>query len=243
MSSLLIPVAPFSTTKSRLKDCFSADQLKEITIAMFKDLINTLSDVKCFKHKLVYCNASEILELAEENGLIGIKEDLIDIPKSFDDVISEFNKISIERFNAKQTTLVFLDLILITTKNFIEINDLLQKNQLVICPDIHSAGVSILSRNPPDIIPSSFSDSNTPSLVSLLDNASKNKIRKIVIYDSFRAGFDMDIKQDLVLAYEYLKVFNLRDTEVFKFLKNNLKLSLKKKNANDNRNFALLEKK
>ncbi len=53
----------------------------------------------------------------------------------------------------------------------------------------------------------------------------------------------MDIKQDLVLAYEYLKVFNLRDTEVFKFLKNNLKLSLKKKNANDNRNFALLEKK
>lgn len=243
MSTLLIPVAPFSTTKSRLKDCFSAEQLKDFTIAMFKDLINTLADVNCFKHKIVYCNASEILEIAEENGLIGIKEDITDIPKLFDEVISEFNKIAIERFGARQTTLAFLDLILITAKNFNEIDALIRKNQLVICPAIHSAGVSILSRNPPDVIPSFFSDPNTPSLVSLLNNASKKKIHKKVIYDSFRAGFDLDIKQDLVLAYEYLKIFNLRDTEVFNFLKNNLKLTLKKKNANDNRTFELFEKK
>ena len=243
MSSLLIPVAPFSTTKSRLSDCFSADQLKEITIAMFKDLINTLSDVNCFKHKLVYCNASEILELAEENGLIGIKENLSDTPKSFDEVISEFNKIAIDRFSAKQTTIAFVDLILITATNFYEIDTLIQKNQLVVCPAIHSAGISILSRNPPDIISSFFSDPNTPSLVALLNNASKNAISKISVYDSFRAGFDMDLKQDLVLAYEYLKIFNLRDTQVFKFLKNNLKHSFKKKHANDNRNFEILERK
>jgi 2-phospho-L-lactate guanylyltransferase (CobY/MobA/RfbA family) len=243
MSSLLIPIAPFSATKSRLKDCFSVDQLKDFTIAMFKDLINTLDGVNCFEHKIVYCNASEILELAEENGLISINEDITDTPKLFDEVISEFNKIAIERFSAKQTTFAFLDLILITAKNFYEINALLQKNQLVICPDIHSAGISILSRNPPDITPSFFSDPNTPSLVALLNNASQNGIRKIIIYDSFRAGFDMDIKHDLVLAYEYLKIFNLRDTEVFKFLKNNLNLSLKKKNANDNRNFEMLERK
>ncbi len=243
MSSLLIPIAPFSTTKSRLGDCFSADQLKDFTIAMFKDLINTLSDVNCFKQILVYCNASEILELAEENGLIGIKEDSADIPKPFDDVISKFNKIAIEKFKAKQTTIAFLDLILITAKNFYEINTLIQKNQLVICPAIHSAGISILSRNPPDIISSYFSDPNTPSLVALLNNASKNDISKIFIYDSFRAGFDMDLKQDVVLGYEYLKIFNLRDTEVFKFLKKNLTFSFKKKNVNNNRNFEILEKK
>jgi hypothetical protein len=63
------------------------------------------------------------------------------------------------------------------------------------------------------------------------------------IYDSFRAGFDMDLKQDLVLGYEYLKIFDLRDTEVFKFLTKNLKFSFKKRNANDNRNFEMLEKK
>lgn len=243
MSSLLIPIAPFSTTKSRLKDCFSVDQLKEFTIAMFKDLINTLADVNCFEHKIVYCNASTILELAEENGLIGIKEDLTDTPKTFDEVISDFNKIAVERFSAQQTTIAFLDLILITAKNFYEINTLIQKNQLVVCPDVHSAGVSILSRNPSGIIPSFFADPNTPSLFALLNNASKNGINKIVIYDSFRAGFDLDLKQDLVLAYEYLKIFNLKDTEVFKFLKNNLKLSIKKKNANDNRNFEMLQRK
>jgi len=243
MSSLLIPVGPFSTTKSRLQDCFSAEQLKDFTIAMFKDLVNTLADVSCFEHKIVYCNASEILEIAEENGLIGIKEEIPDKPKLFDEVINEFNKIAVERFSAKQTTFAFLDLVLITAKNFNEINALIQKNQLVICPAIHSAGVSILSRNPPDIIPSFFSDPNIPSLVALLNNASKNEIQKIVIYDSFRAGFDLDIKQDLVLAYEYLKIFNLKDTEVFNFLKNNLKLSLKKKNVNDNRTFELLERK
>ena len=100
MSSLLIPVAPFSTTKSRLRDCFSAEQRKHFTIAMFKDLINTLVEVNCFKHKIVYCNAPEILELAEENGLIGIKEELSDSPKSFDEVINEFNEIAVDRFNA-----------------------------------------------------------------------------------------------------------------------------------------------
>ncbi|MHA1933126.1 MAG: hypothetical protein ACW96X_11330 [Promethearchaeota archaeon] len=242
MSSLLIPVAPFSTTKSRLRDCFSSEQLKELTIAMFKDLISTLLDVTCFKHIIVYCNAPEILELAEENSLIGIKEHLSDTPKHFDEVINEFNKIAIDRFKAKQTTIAFLDLILITAQNFHEIDTLIQKNQLVVCPAIHSAGVSILSRNPPDIISSHFSNPKTPSLVALLNNASKNDISKIFIYDSFRAGFDMDLKQDIVLAYEYLKIFNLRDTEVFKFLQNNLKISLKKKNANDNRNFEMFEK-
>jgi 2-phospho-L-lactate guanylyltransferase (CobY/MobA/RfbA family) len=235
-------VAPFSTTKSRLRDCFSIEQLKEFTIAMFKDLTNTLLDVNCFKHKIVYCNAPEILEIAEENSLIGIKEDLSDKPKSFDEVISKFNNIAIERFGAKQTTIAFLDLILITAKNFYEINTLIQKNQLVICPAIHSAGVSILSRNPPNIISSFFSDPKTPSLVALVNNASKSAINKIFIYDSFRAGFDMDVKQDLVLAYEYLKIFNLVDTQVFKFLKKNLKLAIKKKDVNDNRNFEILER-
>ncbi|MHA2391231.1 MAG: hypothetical protein ACXAEX_04620, partial [Promethearchaeota archaeon] len=219
MSTLLIPIAPLSNTKSRLRNCFSREQLKNLTIAMFRDMGNILVDVNCFDHKIVYCNTSEMLELAEEYGLVGIKEVVKDPPKSFDEIISDFNKIAIEKFNAEQTTLTFLDLILITANNLYEVNELIQKNQLVVCPAIHSAGISILSRNPPDIIPSSFSDPDIPSLVALLNNASDRGIKKVVIYDSFRAGFDIDIKQDLVVAYEYLKIFNLTHTEVFKFLK------------------------
>lgn len=242
MSSLLIPVAPFSTTKSRLRDCLSGVQLKDITIAMFKDLTTTLSKVNCFNNILVYCNDTIILELAEENGFTGIKEEISDTPKSFDDIISEFNNIAINKFNSKQTTITFLDLILITAENFYEINKLIQNHQLVVCPAIHSAGISILSRNPPDIIASFFSDPEIPSLVALLNNASKKGINKVYIYDSFRAGFDIDLKQDLILAYEYLKIFNLQSTHIFKFLKDNLKFSFKKKNANDNRNFEMLER-
>ncbi|MFX1375862.1 MAG: hypothetical protein ACFFA0_08630 [Promethearchaeota archaeon] len=243
MSSLLIPIAPLSRTKSRLRECFSRDQLKDFTIAMFKDLGKILSEVDCFEHKIVYCYTSEILEIAENYGLIGIKENLLDTPKPFDEVINEFNKIVINKFNAKQTTIAFLDLILITSKNFYEINELVNQNQLVVCPAIHSAGVSILGRNPPDVIPSFFSDPITPSLVALLNNASSKGIEKLVIYDSFRASFDIDVKQDLVLAYEYLKLFNLKNTEVFKFLQKNLKFSLKKRNANNNRTFDIIEKK
>ncbi len=243
MSILLIPVAPLSRTKSRLKDCFSNEQLKELTIAMFKDLGKTLKEVNCFDHKIVYCNTLEILELAKDYDLIGIKEELTTPPKSFDEVIEDLNNIAIEKFNAEQTVFSFLDLILISTKNFYDVNSLVKKNQLVVCPAIHSAGISVLGRNPPNIISSFFSDPNTPSLVALLNNASERGLDKIAIYDSFRAGFDIDIKQDLVLAYEYLKIFNLIDTEVFKFLKNNLKLSLKKINANDNRTFRITERK
>ncbi len=241
MSILLIPIAPLSRTKSRLKDCFSTEQLKELTIAMFKDLGNTLTNVNCFDEKIVYCNTDKILELANDYDLLGIKEKIPTPPKSFDNVIADLNNIAIKKYNARQTVFSFLDLILISAKNFYEIYTLISKNQLVICPAIHSAGISILGRNPPDIIPSYFSDPDTPSLVALFNNASKNGIKKIAIYDSFRAGFDIDIKQDLVLAYEYLKIFNLMQTNVYKFLKNNLKLSIKKRNPRNNRAFEITE--
>jgi len=242
MSILLIPIAPLSRTKSRLRDCFSTEQLKELTIAMFKDLGNTLTKVSCFDEKIVYCNTSKILELASDYDLVGIKETITTPPKSFDKVIEDLNNIAIKKYNATQTVFSFLDLILITAKNFHEIFSLVSKNQLVVCPAIHSAGISILGRNPPDIIPSYFSDPNIPSLVALFNNASKNGVEKIAIYDSFRAGFDIDIKQDLVLAFEYLKIFNLTYTNVFKFLKRNLKLTLKKRNPINNRTFELTER-
>ncbi|MFX0105090.1 MAG: hypothetical protein ACFE75_06340 [Candidatus Hodarchaeota archaeon] len=241
MSILLIPIAPLSKTKSRLRDCFSKEQLRELTIAMLKDLGKTLTEVTCFDQKIVYCNSSEILDIAREYNLIGIKEELETSPKSFDKVIEELNWIAVDRFDAKQTILSFLDLILISAQNFNEINNLTIKNQLVVCPAIHSAGISVLGRNPPKIISSYFSDPNTPSLVALLNNATKKGIDQIAIYDSFRAGFDIDIKQDLILAYEYLKIFNLIHSSVFQFLKNNLRLTLKKKCANDNRTFEITQ--
>ncbi|MFX0036464.1 MAG: hypothetical protein ACFE9I_12600 [Candidatus Hermodarchaeota archaeon] len=243
MSVLLIPIAPLARTKSRLRDCFSNVQLKELTIAMFKDLGSTLSEVECFDKKIVYCNAPEILDLAKDYDLTGIKEEITAPPKSFDEVIADLNNIGFKKFNAKQTIFSFLDLILISSKNFYEINTLLEINQLVICPAIHSAGISILGRNPPNIISSYFSDPITPSLIALLNNAEKIGIDKIAIYDSFRAGFDVDIKQDLILAYTYLKAFKLTHKDVFKFLKNNLKLTLKKKSVYDNRSFEITERK
>ena len=242
MSILLIPIAPLSRTKSRLRDCFSTEQLKELTIAMFKDLGNTLTKVNCFDEKIVYCNTSKILELANDYDLVGIKETITTPPKSFDKVIEDLNNIAIKKYNATQTVFSFLDLILITAKNFYEIHSLINKNQLVVCPAIHSAGISILGRNPPDIISSYFSDPNIPSLVALFNNALKNGIDKIAIYDSMRAGFDIDIKQDLILAFEYLKIFDLTHTNVFKFLKRNLRLSLKKRNPINNRSFEIIER-
>ncbi|MFX1315735.1 MAG: hypothetical protein ACFE9T_07715 [Promethearchaeota archaeon] len=243
MSILLIPVAPLSRTKSRLKDCFSREQLIDLTIAMFKDIANTLMKVNCFNEKLVYCNASEILEIAKKYGFIGIKEDITTPLKSFDEIIEDLNNIALNKYKAEQTILTFIDVILIMAKNFNEINDLLRTNQLVICPAINSAGISILGRKPPDIISSYFSEPNTPSLIALLNNAKRKSINNLTIYDSFRAGFDVDVKQDLVLAYEYLKLFNLKHTETYLFLKQNLKLTLRKINVNNNRVFKIIKKK
>jgi len=238
MSVLLIPIAPLFRTKSRLRDSFSKEQLKELTKAMFKDLANTLSNVTIFDNKIVYCNTPEILDLANDYGLVGIKEHLTKPRKSFDDVIYELNDIGITKFNAQQTVFTFLDIILISARNFYEIHSLMKNHQLVVCPAIHSAGISILGRKPPDILSTSFSDPSKPSLVALLNEASEKGL-STAIYDSFRAGFDIDIKQDLVLAYEYLKIFNLTNTETHQFLKDNLKFSLYKKNLKDNRALEL----
>jgi len=238
MSVLLIPIAPLSRTKSRLRDCFSQEQLKELTISMFIDLANTLLKVKVFDEKIVYCNTSEILEIADDYSLTSIKEKLTLPRKSFDDVIEDLNTIALKKYNASETLFTFLDIILISTKNFNEVYSLLRKNQLVVCPAIHSAGISLIGRKPPNIIPTYFSNPTTPSLVALLNEVNRLHL-KLAIYDSFRAGFDIDIKQDLVLAYEYLKIFNLTHTETYKYLKNNLKFSISKKSIEDNRDLEI----
>jgi len=238
MSILLIPIAPLSRTKSRLRDCFPKELLKDLTVAMFKDLASKVKNLDCFDQKIVYCHDNEILELAEGYGLIGIKEKLTKPRKSFDEVIKDLNNIAIKDFNALSTLFTFLDVILICEKNFKEINSLMELNQLVVCPAIHSAGISIFGRRPPDIIPTHFSDPNIPSFVALLKDAQERNL-KISVYDSFRAGFDIDIKQDLLLGFEYLKLFNLNDTETFKFLKNNLKLAIQKRNLKNNRDFKI----
>ncbi|MHA1804265.1 MAG: hypothetical protein ACTSU4_06970 [Promethearchaeota archaeon] len=241
MSYLLIPIAPLSRTKSRLRGCFSKETLKELTLAMFIDLATTLQDVGCFKEKIVYCNSSEILDLAESHGFMAIKEELDSSPKVFDDTINQLNDIALQE-NAKSTVVIFLDVILITSKNFYEINSLLSKNQLVICPAIHSAGISILGRKPPDVVPTCFSDPLKPSFIAQINKAREMGLSKIAIYDSFRAGFDIDIKQDLVLAYEYLKLFNLTHTRTYKLLEK-FRFSLQKANSKDNRKFSIIEKK
>ena len=76
MTILLIPIAPLTRTKSRLRDFFSTEQLIELTIAMFKDLGKTLTEVNCFDQKIVYCNATEILDLAEEALCSGLEKEL-----------------------------------------------------------------------------------------------------------------------------------------------------------------------
>ncbi len=239
-SILLIPIAPLSRTKSRLRDCFSKELLKDLTIAMFKDLANKVVNIDCFDQKVVYCNSGEILDLAEEFELVGIKEHFTEPRKSFDEVIKDLNNIAIDEFNAKETIFTFLDVILISERNFIEVSNLMKKNQLVVCPALHSAGISIFGRKPPDILPTHFSDPNVPSFVALLKDAQERNL-KITIYDSFKSSFDIDIKQDLVLAYEYFKIFNLVETETYKFLNNNLKLTLQKRNKRNNRDFKIVK--
>ncbi|GAG48123.1 unnamed protein product, partial [marine sediment metagenome] len=216
--------------------------LKNLTLAMFKDLGNTLLNVHCFDNKIVYCNNSEILELADNYDLIGIKEELRKPRKTFDNVISELNDFAIKKYNAINTVFTFLDVVLISTKNFYEINSLMKKQDILVCPALQTGGISIFGRKPPNIISSRcFSDPNKTSLLSLFEEAKKKGL-KITYYDSFRAGFDVDIKQDLVLAYKYLKIFSLIHKETYKFLKINLKLTLKKKNAENNRDLKIVEK-
>ncbi|MBY9003914.1 MAG: hypothetical protein KGD73_08080 [Candidatus Lokiarchaeota archaeon] len=234
MTTLLIPVASLSKTKSRLKDIFSREQLKNFTIAMLKDLFSKISQTKLQINSLVYCNSSEILDLAEEYGFIPIKEKISTPQKCFDDILQDINNIAIQEYNAKRTVITFSDLVLITPDNLRDILNLIEKNQIVVCPAVVSAGISVLGRNPAGIIPTYFSHPTIPSLVALLNEANSRGL-KTAVYDSFRAGFDIDIKHDVMLAYEYMKVFNLVKSETFRFLEQNINLAITKKSSRDNR--------
>ncbi|MHA1473474.1 MAG: hypothetical protein ACTSQW_10320 [Promethearchaeota archaeon] len=148
------------------------------------------------------------------------------------------NNIAIKDYDAVNTIFTFLDVILLSEQNLREISNLMKLNQLVVCPAIHSAGISIFGRNPSDILPTHFSNPNIPSFVALLNDAQSRKL-KVSVYDSFRAGFDIDIKQDLLLGFEYLKIFELTETETFQFLQKNLKLAIQKRSMKNNREFKI----
>ncbi|TFG17723.1 MAG: hypothetical protein EU533_08155, partial [Promethearchaeota archaeon] len=113
MNCLLIPVSPISRAKSRLKSVFSDTQLMDFTISIFKDFAIKVCDLKSYENKLVYCNSPEILELAENYGLIPIKEEKDNSKKTFDEVIEVFNNIAIKKYDARSTMLAFCDVILI----------------------------------------------------------------------------------------------------------------------------------
>ena len=132
MSILLIPIAPLSRTKSRLRDCFPKGLLKDLTIAIFKDLARKVQNVDFFDCKIVYCHDEEVLELAEEFGLIGIKEKLTHPRKSFDLVINDLNNIAINEYDAVSTIFTFLDVILLSENNLMEISNLMKTNQLEV---------------------------------------------------------------------------------------------------------------
>lgn len=244
MSLLFVPIAPLSQSKSRLMDdCFTPQQLEEFTIAMFIDLASKLENLQCFDKKIIYCNSAKILELSHSYKLTVVKEPERASPDTLDEIIEDLKDLSNHQFNAKQMLISFLDVILITKKNFEEMANLLEKNQLLVCPAIHSAGISVLGGNPPNLIPPCFSDPNIPSLIAFFRNAQKKNLRKIAVYDSFRAGFDVDLKEDCLLAYEYLKILNLTHTKAYKFLEKNLSISLEKTDVNNNRNYKIIEKK
>ena len=242
MSTLIIPIAPLHRSKSRLEKCLTRSQIKEFTVAMVKDLANTLMDVHCFDQKILYCESEEILDMALDYGLIGIQEQTKIPNQSFDEMITKLDNIIIKKYNPESTVIAFLDLVLIEVQNFLDIHSLIKNNNLVVCPAIQSAGISILGRKPPDLMNPCFSNPSIPSIFALFKNAKEKKIEKMAIYDSFRASFDVDITRDLILAYEYLKILNLKEKETYKFLKKNLKLTLRKNCNNNNREFTICEK-
>lgn len=237
MNTLLIPVAPLERSKSRLLDNFSRDKLRKLTLALMIDMATILSKAGCFDKIIIYCKSPEILEIAEKFEFIGVKEEKSH-NRNFNKLLGYLNQIAIDEFNAETTIISFLDTILISEKNFRDFSHLLKKNQLAISPSIFSAGISMVGRNPANIIEIDVFNQEKPSLLGLIDKAKKNGITDIGIYDSFRAGFDVDIRIDLILGYEYMKILNLTERETFKFLDKNLKTELKC-NTTNNRNLKI----
>ncbi|MHA1147296.1 MAG: hypothetical protein ACTSR8_03535 [Promethearchaeota archaeon] len=243
MSILAIPVAPLSKAKSRLNECFSREQIRDLIKAMLRDMYDNLKSLDLFNVIIIYSQDREILELAATYNFMGIREIPIKQSRSFDDVISELKDIAIAKFKSEPLLISFLDLPLINQQHFSEINSLLHQYQIVVCPAIKTAGISLIGANPPSLLPPCFSDPKLPSLITLYNNAREKGISQIYSYDSFQAGFDIDLREDCLLAVEYMKIFDLTERATYKFLKTNLNHCFEKIDENNNRSFKFVEKK
>ena len=202
MSSVVIPVSPLKSAKSRLKEILTPDERENLIKNMLLDVYTGLKNA-C-NSIYVVSKDKEILSFSRELGIIPILEN---DTKDLNDAL----QYAIGRIEDDTVAIVPADVPLIRKEDISRLIEKVEnrKRSVLICPS-RGGGTSLLILNPKDVIKPSYEGF---SFLKHCELCRRNKV-KLYIYSSFYISIDINTPEDLGEVF-----IHGRDTYTYKYLK------------------------
>ena len=149
---VIIPVKKFSDSKNRLSSVLTLEEKKELVRCMLFDVCDVLIKSSYLNGIAIVTSENEILQYENYDKIIHLREshnsgvnNAVEIGNQY------FMK---EGFDA--TIIIPGDIPLIDNQVLDKLFGQVKKNQVIITPSRREDGTNLLFRNPPDIIPVSY---------------------------------------------------------------------------------------
>lgn len=202
MTFILIPLKRLKDSKTRLSKILTIKERIELTIAMLKDVVESVIEAKGVECTYVINNDKEVVEVLKEYNV----ETLKDPGDGFNNALSR----NLEKLEEITDSALILpsDIPLLNSEDIECLIDLGFKSEAVICPSSDLLGTNALMMNPPTLFPPSFGIHSFKRHTY----AACNKKVKFIIFRNYRISFDIDNIIDLKKLLFLQKIHhNLRE--------------------------------
>lgn len=187
MTLILMPLKRLKHSKTRLSKILTIEERIGLTIAMLKDVVESVIEAKGVERTYVINNDKKVAEI--------LKEYNVEMLKDPGGGLNNALLTNLEKFeNVTDSALILpSDIPLVNSEDIECVIDLGLKSKAVICPSSDLLGTNALMMNPPTLFPPSF------GLHSFKRHtyAACNKKVKFIVFRNHRISFDIDGIVDL----------------------------------------------
>ncbi|MEA4812124.1 MAG: 2-phospho-L-lactate guanylyltransferase [Anaerolineaceae bacterium] len=194
-SWVLVPVKPFKKGKSRLRDCFSRQDLYALNYNLFVQTIRNIKEATCFDEVLVVSRDRHALAVAEGEGVCICTENR---PSSLNQAVRQGMEF-IEANGAGSVLVLPTDLPRLRPEAIISLKNEIPEQGVLIVPDHCYKGTNALGMSRPGLIQASFGNNSFHQHCL----QAQEKDLSLRVYYHYAIMQDLDTKPDLHLIRQH----------------------------------------